>query len=165
MTKWLTLVLLSSIFIGCNSGVQTSVNNHETISQNIQNRGESTMENRQSFLVLANSSYPVSTKGDKTRTIYRSDVASDVEAFKEAYLRLTNEIATDFQGTVIIAQMGEKRTGGYKIALESVKEVGAVTEVTFISSAPTGMATMALTNPYIIVYLPDNFKEIKIIDK
>jgi len=123
------------------------------------------MNTKNSFTILNRGQYPISTKGAKKTTIYHSDVASDVEAFKVAYIALTNKVAPSFDGTIVIAQMGEKSTGGYNIEVESVKDTGRFMEVTFNSTSPEGLATMALTNPFVVIYLPNNHKDVKIIDK
>ncbi len=165
MKTWLTLFLLSLLLSGCNSGIQTSSNDNETITQEILNKGTSGMQEESTYSILNSGQYPIATEGEKETTIYHSDVAEDVVAFEEAYIILTNEVAPSFEGTIIIAQMGEKSTGGYSIEVESVTDAGRFMEVTLLSSSPSGMATMALTNPFVIVYLPNNHKEIKITDK
>ncbi len=163
MKTWLTLLLLSILFTGCNSGLQTVANENESATQQILVKGTASM-NDVSFTILKKGQYPASTAGQKERAIYHSDVAADVEAFDEEYLALTNEIAPSFDGTIIIAKMGQKRTGGYSIEVESVKDSGRFTEVTLRETSPQGLATMALTNPFVIIYLPDNHKDVKIIN-
>ncbi len=165
MKTWLTLILLSILFTGCNSGIQTSVNDNDTITQETLIKGSSSMDNETTFTILNSGQYPEYTEGEKETLIYHSDVAEDVVKFEEAYLTLTNEIAPSFEGTIIIAKMGQKPTGGYNIEVESVKNTGRFTEVTLHSSTPNGLATMALTNPFVIVYLPNNHKDVTITDK
>lgn len=165
MKTWLTLILLSILFTGCNSGIQTSINENETSTHKVLTKGSANMENQNSFTILNSGQYPISTEGEKETIIYHSDVAEDVVAFEEAYITLTNEVAPSFEGTIIIAKMGEKSTGGYSIEVESVKDSGRFMEVTLVSTSPSGLATMALTNPFVIVYLPNNHKDIQIIDK
>ena len=164
MKTWLTLLLLSTLFTGCNSGLQTAVNENESATQQILVKGTSSV-NDVSFTILKKGQYPESTAGKQERTIYYSDNATDVEAFQDAYLRLTNTIAPEFDGTIIIAKMGQKNSGGYDIEVESVKDNGRFMEVTLHESTPDGgLVTMALTNPFIVIYLPNNHKEVKIID-
>ncbi len=165
MKTWLTLLLLSILFTGCNSGVQTAVNDNETSTQKILTKKDSSVSQRSTFTLLKSGQYPISTEGEKETLIYHSDVAEDVEKFEDAYLALTNEIAPSFEGTIIIAKMGQKTTGGYSLEVESVKDTGRFMEVTLVSTSPNGLATMALTNPFVIVYLPNNHKDITIIDK
>ncbi len=164
MKTWLTLLLLSFTFVGCKSGVQSTVVEQEETTQKVLSRGNS-MESSVNFSILKSEEYPVDTAGEKETLVFHSDDASEVEAFNAAYLTLTNEIAPSFEGTMIIAKMGEKRSGGYSIEVQSVKDSGRFVEVTLLSKSPDGLATMALTNPFIIVSLPDNHKDIKIIDK
>ena len=165
MKTWLTLLLLSALFTGCNSGVQTAVNDNDTKTENVSTKKDSSVSEKNSYILLNSGQYPDSTKGEKETIIYHSDVAEDVVAFNEAYITLTDEVAPSFEGTIIIAKMGEKSTGGYSIEVESVKDAGRFTEVTFLSKSPSGMATMALTNPFVIVYLPNDFKDVTVIDK
>ncbi len=164
MKTWLILLLLSALFTGCNSGLQTTVNENELANERILEKGTSSM-NDVSFTILKKGQYPEFTEGKQERTVYYSDNAADVEAFQEAYLHLTNTIAPEFDGTMIIAQMGQKNTGGYDITVESVKDSGRFMEVTLHETSPKGLVTMALTNPYIVINLPENHKEIKIIEK
>jgi len=165
MKTWLTLLLLSVLLTGCNSGIQTSVNEHESSTHTVLTKGSASMENKNNFTILNSGQYPISTEGEKETTIYHSDIAEDVVAFEEAYITLTNKVAPSFEGTVIIAKMGQKSTGGYSIEVESVKDTGRFTEVTFVSKSPSGIATMALTNPFVIVYLPNDFKDVTVLDK
>ena len=165
MKTWLTLFVLAGLFSGCNSGVNRTLED-ETLSTNkVVASGATQMQEKQSYTIIKSDEYPVNIEGEKETWVYFSDSQSDVESFNEAYLTLTNEIAPDFEGTMILAKMGEKSSGGYSIEVESVKDLGRFVEVTLVSKAPTGLATMALTNPYIFISLPNNHKEIKIIDK
>ena len=164
MKTWLTLLLLSLTFAGCNSGVQSTVLEQDETTQKVLSRGDN-MDISVNFSILKSEQYPVDTAGEKETLVFHSDDASEVEAFASAYLTLTNEIAPSFEGTMILAKMGEKRSGGYSIEVASVKDAGRFVEVTLVSKAPSGLATMALTNPYIFISLPNNHKDIKIIDK
>jgi hypothetical protein len=164
MKTWLTLFLLSLLFTGCNSGVQSTLSEQDESKQQKVLSGN-TMQTTVNFSLIKSGQYPVDTAGDKETLVFHSDDATEVEAFNSAYLTLTNEIAPSFKGTMILAKMGEKSSGGYSIELESVKDTGRFVEVTLVSKSPNGLATMALTNPYIIIALPENHKDIKIIDK
>lgn len=165
MKTWLTLLLLSTFFTGCNSAVQTKINEHDISEETLFQKGTSSMQEKSAFTILSSGDYPTSIDDEKETTIYHSDVEADVLAFEDAYITLSNEIAPSFDGTIIIAKMGQQRTGGYTIEVESVVERTRFTEVTLHSKTPEGLATMALTNPFVIVYLPNNHKEIIIIDK
>lgn len=164
MKTWFTLFLLLWVMTGCKSGIQTSITDDE-MQSHILTKGIVSMQQEPTYKVIKSSAYPIMIEGEEERHIYHSDDAKEVEAFEEAYLALSDEIAPSFDGTMIIASMGEKRSGGYRIEVESVKDAGRYTEVTLISHEPSGLVTMALTNPYIVIYLPDNHKDIKIIEK
>jgi hypothetical protein len=164
MKTWLTLFLLSLLLTGCNSGLKSTYMIDESTTELVA-KGTFSMQNQPEYQILKASDYPIMIEGEKETLIYYSDVAEDVEAFKEAYLHLTNEIAPQFEGTIIIAKMGKQRSGGYSIEVERIEDSGRFIEVTLGMHTPTGLVTMALTNPYIVLYLPKSHKEIKIIEK
>lgn len=107
------------------------------------------------------------SEGKKEFLVYHSDTPNDVKAFETEYEKLTNKTAPKFQGNMIIAKSGTKSSGGYSISIESVKDSGRFTEVTLLSKSPGRgcFATTALENPYIIVEIPDNYKDIKFVEK
>ena len=119
------------------------------------------------YNVIKTSQYPQDTKGDKEFKNYHSDMADEVKDFGEEYKRLTGEEAPKFDGNMIIAKSGEKRNGGYKISIASVVDAVRYTEVTILLENPGKgcMATMALTNPYVIAQLPDDHKDVKFIER
>ena len=164
MKTWLTLLVLLGAFSGCNSSVQTSVDNSD-IKSEVFSKGETMMQQHPSTTILKRGEYPMNTQGKQERHIYHSDMAKDVAAFQRDYLALTDEEAPVFKGTMIIAKMGERMSGGYSIDVSSVKDADRFIEVTFLSKSPTGLATMAITNPFIIVYIEDDFRDVKILEK
>jgi len=91
MKTWLTLLLLSALFTGCNSGVQTAVNDNETTTQKILSNKDSSMSQKNTFTLLNSGQYPISTEGEKVTTIYHSDVDEDVVAFEKAYMKLEHK--------------------------------------------------------------------------
>lgn len=165
MKTWVTLILLSILFTGCNSGVATDADETATGTKQVLSQGNQDMKADEKYTILNSGQYPEVTAGEQERHIYHSDVASDVEKFEKEYLALTDKVAPSFEGTVIIAKMGEQTTGGYTIKVESVKDAGRFTELTLVSNQPGQFATTALTNPYIIVLLPNNHKDVTIIEK
>ncbi len=123
--------------------------------------------NDSSHYIIKSSQYPKNTQGQKESRVYHSDVEEDVEAFKREYTRLTGESAPTFDGNMVIAKSGEKRTGGYKISIADVKNMGRYTEVYLLLESPgkNCISTMAITNPYVIAFIPEDHKEVKFIEK
>ena len=60
------------------------------------------------------------------------------------------------RGIAAAVFLGQRRTGGYAIAIESVERRGAFMVVRFqeVRPAPDAMVTMALTSPYLIRMIP-----------
>jgi len=169
MKKWLILVFLV-VFSGCSSSnMQTSVDNNDE-KQEVITKGIDTVD-ESSYKIIQKSSIPVDQAeymdGQEMMKSYHSDSKKELEEFANEYQLLTSKAVPTFDGTMVIAKMGTKSSGGYSIDLVDVKEAGRYTEVTlsFNSPAKGSLVTASLTNPYIIIFLPENHKEIKIIKK
>ena len=123
--------------------------------------------NTPTYNVIKTSQYPQDTQGEKEFKNYHSDMADEVKAFGVEYTRLTGEEAPQFDGNMIVAKSGEKRNGGYKISIANVADAGRYTEVTILLENPGKgcMATMALTNPYVVAELPDDHKDVKFVER
>ncbi len=107
------------------------------------------------------------SEGKKEFLVFYSNVDSDLEAFIREYQKLTDGEVPQFEGSMIIAKSGTKPNGGYKISIQSVKDLDSYIEVTTLFESPGDecLVTMALTNPYIIVLLEDNYKDVKFVEK
>jgi PBP1b-binding outer membrane lipoprotein LpoB len=167
MKKWLSLVILATVISGCNSSVQNSVKNGEQ-NQEIVLKGEKSMKTIE-YKIIKKSSTPRDQveymEGKKANLVFHSDDKTEVEAFNIEFEKLTGEEAPEFNGVMLISKMGTKSTGGYSIEVETVTEGDRYVEVTIINKAPQGLATMAYTNPFIIVNIPNTHKDLKIIEK
>ena len=154
--RWILLTLVVMLFSGCTSS------NPEGADNNMSSRNIAT------YQILKTGSYPHDDgrylDAAKAFLVYYSDRAEDVAAFAKEYRLLTGEEAPAFDGTVIIARMGTQGTGGYSYTLHKVIEHTTYTEVQIENRkpAPEDMVTMALTNPYIVILLPENHKEVRI---
>jgi len=157
IAKSILFILLGLlIFSGCTSSttVQKETKNTTTL-----------------FNIIKTSQVPADyleySEGKKEFLVYHSDTQSDIELFEAEYEKLTNEVAPKFQGNMIIAKSGTKPSTGYSISVESIKDNGRFTEVTLFSKSPGKgcMAGMALTNPYIIVEIPNDYKDVKFVEK
>ncbi len=147
-------VLTLTLFLGCTSSTTTD-------------KEIRVLENSTTYKIIKSSLYPIDTRGEKEFLIYHSDIQSDVEAFDTEFKRLTDEETPTFEGNMIIAKSGEKTNGGYKISVADVVDAGQFTEVTILLESPGAecITTMALTNPYVVVELSDDHKEVKFIEK
>ncbi len=100
-----------------------------------------------SHQVLTDSSY----MGKKTQSYEVIDNHNDL---KRLYDTVNDKLIpnnVDFANSRVVALfMGEKNTGGYAIGIESVKQEKGKVIVKVKKSYPDGMATMALTQPYVI---------------
>ena len=67
MKTWLTLLLLSALFTGCNSGVQTAVNDNDAKTENVSTKKDSSVSEKNSYILLNSGQYPESTKGEKEK--------------------------------------------------------------------------------------------------
>jgi hypothetical protein len=93
---------------------------------------------------------------------YYSNKEEDIKAFEQEYFLLTGEEAPVFEGTALIAKMGTKNSGGYSYELVDIVPSANSIEVKILYKKPAEgeIVTMALTNPYIIILLPENYKEV-----
>ena len=150
------LAVLFLIFAGCTSTTQDAGENNLS-SRNIP-----------TYQILKTGVYPHDDgrylDAPKAFLVYYSDNAEDVASFGKEYRLLTGEEAPAFDGSVVIAKMGTKSTGGYSYALHEIKEHESYIEVQIENRQPAAdsIVTQALTNPYIIVLLPENHKEVKV---
>jgi len=124
-----------------------------------------------SYKLIKASQVPVDyleySEGKKEFLVYYSDTDSDLEAFAREYQKLTDGEVPQFEGSMIIAKSGTKPNGGYKISIQSVKDIGRYNEVTILLESPGEgcFATSALINPYVIVLLEDSHKDVKFVEK
>lgn len=150
-----------ALFTGCSSSSTTTTENSDKELKSMEN----------GYSVIKRSDYPNDMieygEGEKAFLVYHSDTQSDVESFISEYEKLTGDTAPEFAGNMIIAKSGTKHSGGHGIAVESVKDTGRYTEVTLNLSTPGEgcITTQALTNPYLIVALLDDYKEVTFIEK
>jgi hypothetical protein len=167
MKKWLSLVILATMISGCNSSVQESVKNGES-NQEVVLKGEKSMKTIE-YKIIKKSSMPRDQveymEGKKENLVFHSDSSTEVNAFKLEFEKLTGEDAPAFDGVMVISKMGTKSTGGYSLDIDTVVESDRYVEVSLLSKTPKGMATMAFTNPFIIVNIPSTHKDVKILEK
>ncbi len=148
------------LFIGCSSG--DSVKKGDNMDRNI----PSTV-----YQVIKSGNYPYDYSHlmeEVSRTlVYYSDKNSDLSDFSKEYTLLTGEKAPVFDGTMIIVNMGRHNNGGYSYDIKEIIEHEKFIEVKLLSKkpSPSSLVTMALTNPYIVIFLPNSHKEVKVIQE
>lgn len=112
-----------------------------------------------SYQVLTESSY----QGKKQESFEVIDNHNDLN---KLYATINDELVPkiDFAKSRVIALfMGEKNTGGYAIGIEEIRAEGNKIIVKVKKSYPDGMATMAFSQPYMIVKI-DTTKKIEFIE-
>ncbi len=151
MKFWLPLLVVLVFISGCGT---YPLNSTATDKQNL---------SLDSFSVIKSSDIPYDDlNASKSYLVYYSDNDEDIKNFNKEYFKLTGEVAPKFEGVMVIAKQGQKNSGGYGIEVESVSESNTNTQINLILKSPgkNCLVTAALTNPFIIIYIPNNYKEI-----
>ncbi len=119
------------------------------------------------YNIIKTGEYQLEDDGKKENKVYFSDSVSDINDFKNDFKKLTDDKAPEFTGTIIISKSGTKNSGGYTLSVDNVVDTNRHMIVTTILETPGKgcIVTMALTNPYIVIEIPDNHKEIKFVEK
>lgn len=103
---------------------------------------------------------------DKKRAylVFRSDRPEEMEQFHTLYTKLTAEEPPHLEGTVVVAMMGQQRSGGYSFRIDDIRDDTERITLKIGIDRPEGLATMALTNPYVVILLPERYKEVKVVE-
>ncbi len=112
-----------------------------------------------SYQVLTDSSY----QGKKNESF---EVIDNHDDLNKLYALINDELVpnVDFaQSRIVALFMGEKNTGGYSIGIEGIKTEGNKVIIKVRKSYPDGMATMALSQPYMIARI-DTTKKIEFVE-
>lgn len=96
--------------------------------------------------------------------VYHTDNAEEMAAFRELYRKLSGEEAPQVAGTVIVVRYGTQRTGGYGFKVKEIADDGSTIKVVLALQKPGDIATQALTNPYIVILLPDIYREVEVVE-
>ncbi len=123
--------------------------------------------NIDNYNIIKTGEYQLEDDGKKENKVYFSDSSSDIENFKNDFRKLTDERIPEFKGSMIISKSGTKNSGGYNLSVDSIVDAGRYMVVTTILESPGKgcIVTMALTNPYIVIEIPDNHKEVEFVQK
>ena len=163
MKKWLILVSLLALFSGCNSNVSNSLNGTNSVNRGVLSEGSS-ME----YKIIKQADVPFDENeymnGKEESLVFYSDKSEDVKKFNLEYKKLTGKEAPEFDGTMIVEKMGTKRSGGYAMEFAGLKDSGRYIDLTikYIYPQKGSLVTEAFTNPYMIIYLPNNHKEVRV---
>lgn len=84
---------------------------------------------------------------------------------EEKKLAAGKHVMTVGEHTYILVTWGEKRTGGYTVTIDSVKQKGEKLVVSVSYQEPQGFAIQVITYPYAIVAIPATEKEIVFVEK
>lgn len=86
---------------------------------------------------------------------------SSPDALKALYSELGIEelpVTDTLKYDIVAVFMGQKNSGGYSITIEGMRVEGNTTYLKKKETKPDGMATMAITAPYVIVEIPKTEK-------
>ncbi len=91
--------------------------------------------------------------------VEKTEVFTDKESFDKMWNEMINVYSqsseipkVDFAKKMVVAQHFQSRnSGGTEYEIQSVKQTGDKLEVLYKATPPEGMATMAITNPLMIV--------------
>lgn len=115
-----------------------------------------------SFTVLNSGSFLGGTAGDtKVLESYRNQADYD-SAVNTYSLRVDGEVIDFTANQVVLISMGNRNSGGFTIAAESVRDAGDYIEMTVILSSPGTdcITTDAITHPYQLLKI-DSLKEVR----
>ncbi|OQX72512.1 MAG: hypothetical protein B6D59_08295 [Campylobacteraceae bacterium 4484_4] len=142
------------LFGGCGTVLKTTID-----------RETKSME--QSYEIIAQGDYPADmalyNAKEATAQSFRSDIPAQKEAFEVLYERLTAERAPVYEGTMVVVTMGTQSTGGYGYEITAVEIYPDASALKLKKIAPAGLATTALTNPYLILSLPKSYGKTEIV--
>ncbi len=162
MKYLVTIFLLGLLVSGCSSNTM-NVNGKDT-------KNSSTTVYKENSMVK----YEVVAKGDVPRDqvlyldgkeqilVFHSDDANDVKRFNELFQKLEGKDAPQFDGNMVVAMRGTKNTTGFGIDVVSVEIDGRYTDVKLKFNKPNGIAGTAMTNPYIVIYIPNDHREVRV---
>jgi hypothetical protein len=102
--------------------------------------------------------------GKHACTVYHTDNAQEMAQFRKLFRTLSGEEAPEVAGTLIVARYGTQRTGGYGFKVKEISDEGRVVKVVLALQKPGNIATQALTNPYMVILLPDLHKDIRVVE-
>ncbi len=157
----LSTALLFVLMAGCATGQTTLKEN------NMSDRNHPSI----SYHVVASGAYPVDealySHGKRSYTIYDTDRPEELEAFRKLYGKLTEKVPpSDLNGTLIVAIYGTQSTGGYSFRVEDIREEEDVVKLWLKLEKPSsGLVTEALTNPWMVILLPDLHKKIEVVEE
>lgn len=140
MKKFFTLAVLTLVLAACKINVVNHIAVDNAITFEILKQEAYGGRDKESTMVI--------TSKSQLNGLYNELGWSDVPA-------------VDFEKNNVVALfMGQKNSGGYSIGVKSITIENNVANIKVLETSPSGMATMALTNPYCIALIPKTEKVI-----
>lgn len=116
------------------------------------------------FLSVVEIPFEIMAEGTQSqfRTPFQRKITSQEELF-ELYVKFHRVAPViDFNSYWVCAvALGEKNSGGYSVSVSKVIGSGNETTVELIETKPNGMATMALTYPFVVFKIPRQANTLK----
>jgi len=134
MKKIITLSVLVLTFVSCHINVTNHIAVDNAITFEILKQDAYGGREKESTMVI--------TSNEELKSLYKELGWSDVPQ-------------VDFgKNSVVALFMGQKNKGGYSIGVKSISINNDTATIKVMETEPTGMSTMAITNPYCIVLIP-----------
>ena len=168
-----TTILLTATFLltGCGAGTQTkqtkqeltpSIKTEQT-NQNLRNYVEDSVE----YKVIDSGKYPAEYSEfddeEATSLVYHSDVKEEKEAFYKKYKALTGKkFKKDFDGTMIVVKAGFKNDSSYSLEVTNVENAGRFNNIQVKVNKSRGLTSDAVSAPYVIIFIENCHKCVKV---
>ena len=162
-----TTILLTATFLltGCGAGAGTA-NQEISKNSNTQELRSNVIENRD-FKVVDSGKYPADYSEfddeEATSVVYHSDVAEDKVAFAKKYKALTGkEFNKDFDGTMIVVKAGFKNDSSYSLEVANIENAGRFNNIQVKLNKTHGLTSDAISAPYVIIFIEECHKCVKV---
>ncbi len=162
----ITTILLTATFLLTGCGVGATTNQQVSTNSNSTELRSYVQENVD-FKVVDSGKYPVdySEFDDKntTSTVYHSDVKEDKIAFAKKYKALTGkEFKKDFDGTMIVVKAGFKNDSSYSLKVTNIENAGRFNNIQVKLNKARGLTSDAVSAPYVIIFIENCHKCVKV---
>ncbi len=155
--KTLSYLLFALVFLvtGC------SVNEDNFKDNNLSERGMNALE----YQVLKSGEYACDGGAyldmNESISFFRSDKEEAIEEFNREYALVCGE-EISFDGTAVIIRAGTKNSGGHEFEVLKMEKNEDFIDIKLNLVQKGSVATMALTNPFIVFLFPDLFLDVNV---
>ncbi len=147
--------VLTFLVTGC------SVNDSGLKDDNLSERGLSAVE----YQILKTGEYACDggayLDANESILVFRSDHENDIKEFNREYALLCGEEMT-FDGTVVIVRAGTKNSGGYSFEIDEIKKTDDLINISLNLVQKGSVVTLALTDPFIVLFLPQVYEDVNV---